>query len=355
MAMKETPNNLSHHVKNSLTLLAIALLLLAAPLSVGPVPIVSNVFAQGSGPELLIQPAVQPLATTGSTVTFNVSVANMPMFAGWNIYVRSNPGILNPMTITLGTFMPSGSESSHCINGVGSSCDGNDGRGIAHDGFASFSSVEGSGTLFTITYTAVAGPGTGVNFPESMTGNNGLNSLYDMNGINITGVPETSATYGTFFDFSISNSGNVTVVQGSTGANTIAVTLTSGGTQPVTLSATGFPTSTGFSFAGGCTGSPTCTASPSFSTTLGVSTLAGSSATPTGDYTITVTATGGGQTHTTTFTMTVRSDQSVGGVIAPIDKLTLLSPFIALIPVIGAVSLLAVFALRQGRPGRKNP
>ncbi len=36
-----------------------------------------------TGPELLIQPATQPLAAAGTAVKFNVSVANMPTFAGY--------------------------------------------------------------------------------------------------------------------------------------------------------------------------------------------------------------------------------------------------------------------------------
>src|SRR6266566_768941 len=194
--MKEVSKRPSRHVKNSLILLALMLFFLVAPFSVARIPTISNVYAEGTGPELLIQPDAQPIATPGSTVTFKVSVANMPVFAGWDVYVRSDPSVLKPTTITLGNFMPAGFEVTHCINGIGTSCTQNDKTGVAHDSFASFGLVSGTGALFTITYTAVAGPGTMVSFPESVTGNSGLNALFDTSGNNITGVPEIGGIYG---------------------------------------------------------------------------------------------------------------------------------------------------------------
>src|SRR5438552_5982328 len=202
-----------------------------------------------TGPELLIQPATQPLAAAGTAVKFNVSVANMPTFAGWNIYVRSTQSILDPTTITLGTFMPSGFESAHCIDGLGTSCDANDGPGVAHDGFASFGFAAGSGTLFTITYNAVAGPGTKISFPEATTenGNGGLNSLFDVAGANITGVPEVGGTYGSVTNPTSTtvNCGTSPVVVGSSVTCTATVTDTSAtpstplGTVTFTTSGTG--------------------------------------------------------------------------------------------------------------------
>jgi len=41
------------------------------------------------------------------------------------------------------------------------------------------------------------------------------------------------------FDFSLSNSGDITVVQGDSGSNAVTATLVSGSTQPVSLSGTG--------------------------------------------------------------------------------------------------------------------
>jgi subtilisin family serine protease len=88
------------------------------------------------------------------------------------------------------------------------------------------------------------------------------------------------------FNYSLSNSGNITVTQGSSGSNTITATLTSGTTQSVSFSASGLPSGTTASFnPGSC--NPTC------SSTLTIST---SASTPAGTYTITVTGTPLGKT-----------------------------------------------------------
>jgi len=100
----------------------------------------------------------------------------------------------------------------------------------------------------------------------------------------------------TSFDFSLSNSGRVTVVQGGSGSNMITTTLLGGSTEPVSLSCmSGIPSGASCSFI-------PVSADPTFQSTLTITT---STSTPTGSYTITVTGTGGGQTHTTQFTLTV--------------------------------------------------
>src|SRR5207302_1509041 len=106
--------------------------------------------------------------------------------------------ILDPTAIIVGTFIPGTLfETSSCINGgiVGFSagCDVHDGPGIAHEAYASISGgfAAGNGTLFTITYTAVAAPGASVFYlglsgnAETVTTNNGLNFLADPSGFNV--------------------------------------------------------------------------------------------------------------------------------------------------------------------------
>ncbi len=124
------------------------------------------------------------------------------------------------------------------------------------------------------------------------TSYNSMNSPSTFFGL---GSEETS---GPAFDFSLANSGGITVTQGGSGSNTITATLTSGSTQSVGLSCTsGLPTGATCGF------SPT-SGSPTFSSTLTISTL---SSTPTGSPTITVTGTAGTLTHTTTFQLTVNA------------------------------------------------
>jgi hypothetical protein len=99
------------------------------------------------------------------------------------------------------------------------------------------------------------------------------------------------------FSFSLSNSGNKSVTAGSSVTNSISTSLSSGSTQAVTFSASGLPTGATASFS-----SPSC--SPACSSTLTINTT---TSTPAGNSTITVTATGGGITKTTTFSLTVSS------------------------------------------------
>jgi len=106
-----------------------------------------------------------------------------------------------------------------------------------------------------------------------------------------------SLTVNPPWNYSLSNSGDKSVTQGSSTTNTITATLSSGSSQSVSFFASGLPSGASASFS-----SNSCT--PTCSSTL---TLATNSSTPSGyyPYPITVTATGGGLTRTTTFNLTV--------------------------------------------------
>jgi hypothetical protein len=102
---------------------------------------------------------------------------------------------------------------------------------------------------------------------------------------------------GTIFDFSLSSSGGIVVLQGDSEQTTINVGLTSGVAQTVTLSASDLPPGVSASFA-------PFSGAPPFNSTFTVFT---SSSTPKGTYTITITGTGGGLRRTTTFTLIVNT------------------------------------------------
>src|SRR2546422_984037 len=153
-----------------------------------------------------VKPSIVPLAAAGAAVTFQVNATNVVSTSGIDIYVSlgaTAQSILNPATVTLGTAIPSPFTTSSCINNVWTGCDSNDGLGIVHVAYASLTggSAAGNFTLFTIGYTAVAGPGTSVFFkgttatPETGTINNGLNSLFDTSGVNEKGIPLQPANY----------------------------------------------------------------------------------------------------------------------------------------------------------------
>ena len=99
------------------------------------------------------------------------------------------------------------------------------------------------------------------------------------------------------FAFNLSNSGDKSVVAGSSVINSISTTLSSGAAQPVSFSVSGLPS--------GATGSfSSASCSPTCSSTL---TIATSGSTSTGNFPITVTSTGGGLTKTTAFSLAVNA------------------------------------------------
>jgi len=109
----------------------------------------------------------------------------------------------------------------------------------------------------------------------------------------------TEVDYGmsASFDFSLSNGGNKSVIQGQSTTNTITATLVSGTSQSVSFTTSGIPTGATYSY------SPT-SCNSTCSSTLTIATF---SSTPVGTYTITVTGTAGILTHTSTFSLTVNA------------------------------------------------
>src|SRR5207302_646405 len=97
------------------------------------------------------------------------------------------------------------------------------------------------------------------------------------------------------FDFSLSNSGGVSVSAGSSVSNTITANLVSGTSQQISFSIAGLPSGSMGSFSSG-----TCT--PNCSTLVNINSA---SSTPTGNYPISITASGGGLSRITSFTLSV--------------------------------------------------
>jgi hypothetical protein len=115
---------------------------------------------------------------------------------------------------------------------------------------------------------------------------------------NLTLVMAFKPVPPTPFDFSISNNGTVSVVQGSSVTNGITTTLLQGVATAVTFNTSGLPANATATF------SPT-SCSPGCTTTLTINTLL---STPSGTSTITVTGASASATHTTTFSLTVTPD-----------------------------------------------
>ncbi len=134
-----------------------------------PVLLVSEVGAAGS---LYINPANVPGQAAGSLVEYQVKVADIGPFTGWDIRVQVNPNAIFPETISLETNLLTANfsarlvESVHCVNGSGQKCTIFDGPGIIHSAAeatgSTFNTGTASGLLFSITYRAQTNPSTTV-------------------------------------------------------------------------------------------------------------------------------------------------------------------------------------------------
>lgn len=143
------------------------------------------------------------------------------------------------------------------------------------------------------------------------------------------------------FDFSLANSGDISLNQGLSGSNTITVAMSQGIPESINLACT-----SGMPSGATCTFNPV-SALPAFASTL---TLSTTPSTPTGSYIITVTATGTGLTHATQFLLTV-SSASVGGTVVPSNKFALLEPYVGVILLVFS----AITAVLHGTRSRKHP
>ena len=201
---------------------------------------------------VFVDPPTLGVATTGTTVKFNVKVANIDQFNGFDLSVATDVNALTGLSISqpsAGTGVPGlGSYQEHagCIDGTPATlasglglCTVNDGPGIVHYAVTSSPlSVQGSsGTLFSITYTAQnIDPGTFLSVVNTVIANGGTTPA--------TSVPIStkSAVYGTPFpDFVCDASSPVdqnsnTLVPGSEGSSALVITGAGGFLDTLALS-----------------------------------------------------------------------------------------------------------------------
>ena len=138
-----------------------------------------------------------------------------------------------------------------------------------------------------------------VNIPVQITGVGFFDYLEGQEGLAPNGIelhPIIDIIFNPYFSLS-SSASSMTVGQGGTGSSTITSTLSGSFNSSIALSASGLPAGTTAAF------SPSSIAAPgSGSSTLMISVDA---STPVGTYGVIVTGTGGGQTHSTSFNLTV--------------------------------------------------
>ncbi len=171
-------------------------------------------------------------------------------------------------------------------------------------------------TLANAQYTGA--PGAVTMFHDITSGNNsvpgvtGFNCGTGYDAVTGVGTVDANAMVNNFNgsptpDFAISASPtSVTVLQGSNGSSTITTTISGGFNAAVALTSSGAPAGTTVSFA------PTSIAAPgNGSSTM---TIAVGGSTVVGNYTITITGTGGSSTHPTTVSLAVTAPS--GGALA---------------------------------------
>ncbi len=256
---------------------------------------------------LYINPPQQGPFTSGTTVTYQVKVANIDPFNGWDISVQTDPTAINPNTVSItgnllaANFSQTVFEIIDCVNGAGRGCTATDGPGIVHSAAVALSNATqsgpSSGLLFTIAYTA----GTGVFSPVhilSATVSNGTSTPVSFMA--------RDGSYGTSqADFLIDvDSRFLDIPLGSSSISTVSLTSLNGFTGTVGLTATVSPVITSGPTTSFNRPSPMLSAGGTNSSTLTVS------ASPTAtisNYNITIHGSSGSLTHSLTIFVRVQS------------------------------------------------
>ena len=188
-------------------------------------------------------------------------------------------------TAIIDSISPSPAVQGEAVTFSGHGTD-SDGSIVAYEWRSSIDSVLSSSSSFSTSSLSV---GTHTIYFRVQDNNNEW-STDDVRALTINPV-------GSAFDFALSNSGGITLVQGGTGSNSITVNLLSGTTETVMLSASDLPLGVSAIF------NPS-SGTPSFTSTL---TITASITSPTGSHVITVTGSGDGKTRATQFTLTINS------------------------------------------------
>ncbi len=246
---------------------------------------------------LYINPPSQPVAPAGTSVTYQVKVANIDPFNGWDIMVQTDPTAINPSSLTItpnllaANFSAFAIELVHCVNGVGTGCTLGDGPGIVHSAVVALTpppqTGPSSGLLFTITYTAGSGTYSPVHIFSDTFSNGTSTPVAHITQDGIYGTPQLDFLIGADQNF-------LNIPQGSLAASTISLTSLNGFAGTLSLTATVSPT-----IPNGPTASfdkPNLVL-PAGGTNSSMLTLSAIVTTPIGNYNITVAGSSGSLTH----------------------------------------------------------
>src|SRR5260370_37316413 len=99
------------------------------------VPVISLIHAIG---QLYISHTTQGPFAKGTMFTYQVKVANIDPFNGWDISVKTDPSVISPTSISVTgnmlavNFSSTVNELINCVNNSGTNCTSNDGAGPPH-------------------------------------------------------------------------------------------------------------------------------------------------------------------------------------------------------------------------------
>ena len=249
----------------------------------------------------------------GSQLTVSVNIRGSDSLTGWDMLVKTDPTILNPLTDNLAqTVFPPGTTVfvlANCIGGFGIGCGPHDGPGVVHvalvTGSVAFAPV--TGRLFSITYS-IAGSSTGtiIGYQTGCTGTSNDSLCVTIVNANLL-VPENlqTAFFANSPTFAISaRPSSLTIAQGASGVSTITLASIGGFTGTVTLSTAVSP---GVKHGPTASLSTTTVILVSGGTFTSILTVNSMGPTPQGSYTVAVTATSGSKTGSLQIPLTIVS------------------------------------------------
>jgi subtilase family serine protease len=243
--------------------------------------------------------------TSGTSGSFS-STTGYDLVTGWGS--PNGPALINALAPTSATpaFTIAASPASVSVvrGSNGSSTISTSVSGGFDSAIALSASGQPAGVTVAFSPTSIAAPGSGTAGVTFTVASTTVTGTYP---ITITGTGD-SITHTTSVSLTVTAAAtpaftlaasptSVSVAQGKSGTSTITTTVSGGFSSAVALTASGQPTGVTATF------SPTSIAAPGSGTSL--LTLAVASTVATGTYSITVTGTGGGITHTATVSLTV--------------------------------------------------
>lgn len=271
-------------------------------------------------------PSIGPLSV-GSSFTVGIFVQGSDAMGGFDIYVRSDPTIVNPTSAAVGSLIVNPSFTSICVNGVSQTGACTVGT-VNGPGVVEVTTIEStganecgsispcSGLAFTITYRVVGStPSTSLSYPIAASCSTSSvasppNTCVFVDDALGTVLPERiqGATVFTVPDFNLTAAASsLSIPAGSSASDTLTVTGIGGFTGMVSLTKSSVPSGVAVVFVP----DPVVITSPGVSAkssmTVFVGSLAGTS------FNITVIATAGSITHTLVVSVMVTRAPSLTG------------------------------------------